>query len=302
MGRYEKVIEVLEGAGIPVRRDVPLSELTSFGIGGPADMLVLADDPAKMKKTLKTLSQEKIKVFIIGKGTNLLASDAGFRGALIRAASTRLVKIGEGKYAVGASAQLDNLVMQTAEDGYCDGESLSGIPGSFGGGVAMNAGAWGASTSEIVDDIVAFDLEGNEIKFDKSNTFAYRKFSGRGKIAIMEGVVSFTKTDEPSAIKERIRGIKNRRAENQPLSERSAGCAFKNPENDHAGRIIDVAGLKGMSVGGAYVSEKHANFIVNKGGATSDDVLKLIEIVREKIRIDFSVELEMEIIKLGFES
>ncbi len=301
MSVSERVIKAIGQVGIEVKTDVPLSEMTSLGIGGLADLLILPKTPEEISSALSILADDGTPVFPIGFGTNLLVSDAGFKGALIRPTSSRCDGRGDGRYIVGAALPLDDMVVRAADDGRVGSEELAGIPGSVGGAVAMNAGAWETATSDIVADVVAFDLSGAETEFDLSGAFDYRAFTGRGGMAIAEAELLFKDVGEPMTLKSKIAEIRMRRAQTQPIGERSAGCIFKNPLGGFAGRLIEKAGLKGTAVGGAMVSEIHANFIINRGGATAEDIITLITKIRETIHDIFGIELELEIITLGFD-
>jgi len=299
--RRDHISKILTAKGISVERDVSLAEATSYGIGGPADILVLPSNPEQTAAALGILADEDIPVFPIGRGTNILAADAGFRGALLRVEDRGFDSLGAGEFEVGAATSIDELVDATATAGYAGAQGLAGIPGSLGGGIAMNAGAWGFSTGRIVKRVVAFDLKGNEIDIRPDGMFEYRGSEIRGNAVVASATIALDERGDPKAIASEAREYRLRRARTQPLGYKSAGCVFKNPQGDHAGRMIDDVGLKGKAVGGAAISDVHANFIVNIGGATADDVLRLIEIVRDRVRSEFGVELELEIIRLGFD-
>lgn len=300
MSGIENVIRAMSENSIPFEERVMLSTMTSFGIGGPADLLVRARNEVELAKCLRIISQEGIPIFVIGRGTNILASDEGFKGAILKIENIEISEVGRGRFRFGAGIALDAVVEYTANKGFADAMEFAGIPGSFGGAIAMNAGAWEKSTSNVLDNIEAFDLNGNPIDVDIRDIFDYRTFKRRGESVIFSGTIKLEIEDDPKNIRDRRKQILSKRTKTQPLTDRSAGCVFKNPQGDHAGRLIDIAGLKGFSVGDASVSEIHANFIVNKGEATASDVLKLIEKIREIILEKFGIELELEIIKLGF--
>jgi len=298
--KFNDIEKALSEAKIAFERDVPLAKLTSFGIGGPARLLALPDTAEKTSRALAVLVDKDVLVFPIGRGTNILAADEGFEGALIKATNAEIAHIEGNSFRAGAMAGLDSFVDTTAKSGYGSAIGLAGIPGSVGGAIAMNAGAWGVSTGELIESVIAFDMTGDEISFDPTKMFSYRTFAMRGRAIIHSAMFKLSDESTPDELSGKIADIRAQRAKTQPLDKRSAGCAFKNPEGDHAGRLIDVAGLKGMAVGGAEVSKLHANFIVVREGTAARDVLKLIEIVRDRIRREFNIELELEIIKLGF--
>ncbi len=301
MSLRDNISQRLKESDIAFRADVLLSELTSYGIGGPADLLVLPDNPERMAKALRILADDGMPVFAIGRGTNILAADAGFRGALIRVQDRRFERIGDGRFDIGAAITLDEVVDALAKAGYVGAQGLAGIPGSLGGGIAMNAGAWGYSTGAIVNDVLAFGIDGYPVEIDLGEMFEYRWSKLRGNTVVSSATVVMLGRGDPEALFSQANEYRRRRATTQPLDRKSAGCIFKNPPHDHAGRLIDAAGLKGTSVGGASISDVHANFIVNLGGATAVDVLTLINIATEKVFNEFGIELEPEIIKLGFD-
>ncbi|RKZ30148.1 UDP-N-acetylenolpyruvoylglucosamine reductase [bacterium] len=301
MSVSERVIKALRKADIGFKQDVLLSELTSFHIGGPADILVLPETAEQIRVALSVLSEENIPVFPFGRGTNILAADSGFRGALLRPTSTACDIYVNRKISAGAALPLNELVESAIENGFAGCENLAGIPGSVGGAIAMNAGAWEVSVGDFVDELVAFDLVGNEAFFDIGGAFDYRSFEKRGQVVIAEAILNFDSEDDPEVLAARAEKFKTRRAENQPIRERSAGCIFKNPPGEHAGWLIEQTGLKGISIGGAQVSEVHANFILNRDNASSRDVIRLIKKIREQVRVGFEIELELEVITLGFE-
>ncbi|MCK5832553.1 UDP-N-acetylmuramate dehydrogenase [bacterium] len=294
------ILSALKEANVSFETDVMLSRFTNYGTGGPADLMISPDSPEKTSKALNIMAENNIPVFPIGRGTNLLANDDGFRGALISIANCSVICLGNGKFEAGAQAPLDTLVQISIEKSFADALGLAGIPGSIGGGLAMNAGAWGYSVGEKAYSLSAFDLYGKELSADLAEAFDYRKFSLRGKAVIFSAVFSFNNERDQSELHSEVNQILKKRADSQPLQMQSAGCVFKNPEGDHAGRLIDMAGLKGLSVGGASVSDIHANFIVTQKGARSSDVLELIEKIRNSIYTKFGIKLELEIIKIGF--
>jgi UDP-N-acetylmuramate dehydrogenase len=298
---YDNIISALAEAGIETLRNTPMSSLTSFGIGGPADLLVKPISPEEISLSLRILAEEGVPVFVIGRGTNLLPSDDGFRGALLRPSSLRCDPWKEGNFIAGAALSLNELIDKALRNGLAGGEALAGIPGSVGGAIAMNAGAYEKWTADTIAGVVAFDLNGEEIEIDVAKAFGYRSFVMRGKAVIAEAEFSFKSLKDTESLIEKAREYDLRRKSTQPIGERSAGCIFVNPPGDHAGRLIEEAGLKGTRIGGAEVSDIHANFIVNKGGATAKDVIGLIYLIRESVLKEFGIELETEVITPGYE-
>ena len=295
-----KIKKALRESGIRTESEVLGSRLTSFGIGGPVDLLVFPRSEGEVSEALRLLSDGGIPVYPLGRGTNLLISDRGFRGAMIKTDIQHCRAIRNGLFEIGAGVRMEEFVETALDAGYAGPEAFGGIPGSIGGGIAMNAGAWDAFIGDFVDDIVAFDLSGEEIDVIPEGVFDYRKFALRGKSVVASASFSFTEEGNPEHLIRKAEKFRSRRAKNQPVRERSAGCVFRNPPGDHAGKIIDELGLKGFSEGGAVVSEKHANFIVNRGGASAEDILKLVDEIRNRVRKERNIELKLEIIKIGF--
>ena len=286
--------------GIKYVTDEPMSRHTTFRTGGPADLMLLPSSVAELREALAFLHGEGVTPFILGNGSNLLVSDRGIRGVVIKIGEGMDGMTADGETVIcGAGAYLTRLCAFAAENSLSGAEALYGIPGSVGGAVYMNAGAYG---SEIKDVLVSVDYikpDGASGTLRGTERYGYRRspFTDGDRI-ITSAVFAFKKGDR-AAIESEMAEIKTRRADKQPLNYPSAGSVFKRPDGYYASALIDRAGLKGMTVGGACVSEKHAGFIVNKGGATTDDILCLIDIVREKVLSDSGVLLETEVRFVG---
>ncbi len=301
MRDYSDIIRALEEVGIEVCQDVPMAAMTSFGIGGPADLLLKPTTPQEISSSLRILAEESVAVFVLGRGTNLLPADEGFRGAMLKPSSTRCDPWKEGNFITGSALPLSELVERALKNGLSGGEELMGIPGSVGGAVAMNAGAYGKWAADVLAGVVAFDMSGEEVTVETGEAFGYRRFDSRGEVVIAEAEWTFKSMGDPEKLLAKAKEFDRRRKSTQPIGERSAGCIFMNPEGDHAGRLIEVAGLKGKRVGGAEISEIHGNFIVNKGGATARDVIELIRFAQAMILKEFRIELKPEVITPGYE-
>ena len=291
-----------------IQWDAPLSAWTTYRIGGPADALVTLLDVEDLQEVLKFCRLEQLRWKLLGRGSNILAADEGFGGIVI--------VLGEGfKYIgrdperdqgsnwvkSGAGVGLARLSSWCADSGLSGFEFASGIPGTVGGGVVMNAGAWGRSMADVIRSIELVDHEKIEIISEKHLNFSYRTcraLAGR-KNAVVTGVTMSLKTAAPEQIKETIRTLKEKRKERQPYGQPNCGSVFRNPEEISAGQLIDEAGLKGRRIGDAAVSEKHANFIVNCGQASAHDVLALIDEIKEKVMQTSGVELIPEVQFLG---
>ena len=289
----------LRDAGIDFRLDEPLARYTTMGLGGPADLMARPASIADMVKLLAFARSVDLPVRVIGAGSNLLIDDAGVRGVVIATGALEEVHFpGDGIVEAGAGVHFPALVRQTAARGLRGLEPGVGIPGSLGGILTMNAGAYQFSIGPLVREVEAVSSErgdkGRVVLHGKEIDFRYRASSFGANLIVARAKLSLT-PDDPLAIKRDMNQHMRLRKETQPVGVKSAGCIFKNPEGDSAGRLIDRAGLKGFSVGGARVSEVHANFIVHEGRSRTKDVLALIEAVREKVLRETSILLETEV-------
>lgn len=277
----------------PHRTQQPLSEYSTFGIGGPARYFTEVSSCEEMQRVLAYVFQHQIPLHILGKGSNTLFADRGFNGLVVLNRMESVHQEG-GLFSVGSGYSFAQLGTLTARAGWGGLEFASGIPGSVGGAIYMNAGAQGKSTAEVVAEVDFISEEGEWVTLARDAlAFGYRTspFQQR-RGAIVQA--RFMLTASPSA-KEVQQQLVYYRMKTQPYKEKSAGCVFRNPPGESAGRLIDAAGLKGMQVGGAMVSSLHANFIVNGGGATAQDVLTLISAVQEAVYAQRGIELTPEL-------
>ena len=277
--------------------DEPLSRHTTMRIGGPADLWVKPRTVTSALDVLSFCQRESVPHIVLGKGSNVVVSDSGYRGVVINLAGCfcRYRRLRDG-VKCGAGLSLSSLVRKLAEDGFSGLEFAVGIPGTVGGAVATNAGAHGAEMSGALKRTVVM-MEGEQrVRTGDAIPFSYRE-------AGLAGVVLEVELSLEEAPSERVRETMGRfmdmRKKTQPIWERTAGCVFKNPPGESAGRIIDSLGLKGTTVGGAKVSELHANFIVNSGGATAADVVALIELIRGRVAERTGNQLELEVQLVG---
>ncbi len=287
-----------------IRWDAPLSEWTTYRIGGPADALVTLLDVEDLQGVLRLCRRQKLRWKLLGRGSNILAADEGFRGIII--------VLGEGfKYIgrdhqqddeevllnTGAGVSLARLSSWCAEHGLSGFEFAAGIPGSVGGAVVMNAGGWGRSMADVIRQIEMVDHEKIENISEEHLGFSYRacRALAERKETVVTGAVMKFKAADPAQIRETIRTLRHKRQQRQPYGQPNCGSVFKNPEGTSAGRLIDEAGLKGRRIGDAEVSEKHANFIVNRGKATARDVVALMDEIKEKVLLTSGVELRPEV-------
>ncbi|HDZ11404.1 MAG TPA: UDP-N-acetylmuramate dehydrogenase [Bacteroidetes bacterium] len=273
----------------------PLERHTSYRVGGPADLYVVPSSRKSLKITLKWTVEKRLPVFIIGKGTNLLVSDAGFRGVVIdlRKCCRNWIRSGN-RVTIGSGWILMKALEQLAEEGLSGFEALYGIPGTVGGALHINAGAFGTEISDHLVEAEVMDLTGDVHKIEADALdFGYRRGIKNPGWVILSGTFELEKgcTEE---IRERMRQILDRRREKQPLSRASAGSVFKRPPGHYAGALIQGAGLKGFRHGNALVSRKHANFVINTGGAKAGEIKELIEIVRSGVFKKYGVALDLE--------
>lgn len=289
----------------PIDWQARLDCYTSLGIGGPAEAVVKVDRRHEMLELLVFLAEENIAWRLIGRGTNLLVRDEGFAGVIILLGAdfkTAQRQPGENSdtvlLRVGAGYSIGRLSSQCIDWELTGLEFASGIPGSLGGAVIMNAGAWGDEMASIVRCVRLISAEGDKELCRQELDFSYRCCNGLAAYqqkAVVTEVELELKKGNASAIRQYCNELQSRRKEAQFCQYPNAGSFFKNPPNDSAGRLIDASKLKGTTVGGAMISEHHGNFLVNKGGATAEDVLRLMQLVQTKVKIDSGVALEPEV-------
>ena len=278
------------------RYDVPLKKYTSFRTGGAAEIFVEPVDTSELKKVLQFCKGEQKKVFIFGKGTNILVNDNGVKGVVIHLGGVNFKNVERhDRYVLsGAGVNLSILVRTVALYGLAGMEVLAGIPGTVGGAVMMNAGGKYGDISNTISSITTMTFDGRTIKHTRGDVeFAYRGCSLSEQIVVeVEFQLKESKTE---VILEKMDAIYKEKKEKQPLGTFNAGSILKNTPQYKAAELIDKANLKGLKVGGAIISKKHANFIVNTGSATSTDILELIKIIKESAKKKYNVSLEEEI-------
>ena len=284
-----------------VLKDEPLKNHTYFKIGGPAGILAEPEDTEDLVMVLKLIKKHGVDYFVIGNGTNLLVSDEGFNGAVVKICDKfSYFKRNENRITAGAGVLLSTLAKFIAKESLEGFEFASGIPGCLGGAVCMNAGAYGGEIKQIVKSVKCVDFDGNIHEFsNKEMEFAYRhtKITDSEYIAIeAELELKYGDRDE---IMSRIKELNEKRMSKQPLNMPSAGSTFKRPEVGYASKLIEDAGLKGLMYKGAMVSDKHSGFIVNYDNACCDDVLDLMRIVISTVYDKFGLRLEPEVKIIG---
>ncbi len=273
----------------------PLSKHTTLCIGGNADCFVEVETEEQLVSLLKFINENSIKFFVIGGGSNLLFSDEGFKGIVLKLSGEFCkYEISRNNVICGAAVSLAYLAIKTAEHGLSGLEYLSAIPGTVGGAVFGNAGVKNCSMSDIVDKIEVIDYSGNKKVLTKNNiNFEYRKSDLQGNI--ITKIFFILKNADKNDILKTISQERKRRINSQPIGTKNAGCVFKNPESDSAGRLIDSLNLKNYSVGGIKISDVHANFFVNEDNGCAQDMLKLIDFVKDEVYKKYSIKLETEI-------
>jgi len=288
----------------PIKWHCSLHRYTSFAIGGPADAVVKVELVRELQPLLLFLTEENIPWRVLGRGTNLLVRDEGFPGVIVLLGG-EFEAIGEEEGAdglallrVGAGCGLAKLSRRCSELGLTGLEFGCGIPGTIGGAVIMNAGAWGRDMASLLQSVTLVTATKEIVLSRRELDFSYRCWNDfilyQGRAVVAAAVLALRRGDVET-ITATCKTLLERRRSSQPSEYASAGSFFKNPPHDSAGRLIEASGLKGLTVGGAMVSERHGNFLVNTGGATADDVLCLMKIIQEKIKVDFGIDLEPEV-------
>ena len=300
MENFGKLQEKLQAAlpALELRSQEPMSRHTSFKVGGPAALMALPKSGEELAEILKIAAEEGIKPFFLGKGSNLLVADEGVNAFVIKMAGglMKLELEGETTLRVGAGVTLAQAAVFAADHGLTGLEFAHGIPGTMGGGVFMNAGAYDGELVQVIRWAECLDEEGNLLRLEKDEMeLGYRTsiFSKKPWL-ITEACLELTKGD-PAAIREKMADLAQRRRSKQPLEFPSAGSTFKRPPGHFAGGLIEQCGLKGKTVGGAQVSEKHAGFIINVGGATARDVNGLVRLIQDEVAEKTGYRLECEL-------
>ena len=300
--QYLQYKDGFERLGCEVRTNEPMKNHTSFKIGGAADLYVTANDMRQLSEAVRFANQKDIPLFVLGNGSNLLVSDKGIRGAVLRLGGEfcNIEFNSDGTIHCGTGAQLSKLCGFALENSLTGLEFAWGIPGSVGGAAFMNAGAYGGEMKDVVVSCEHMDMRGTKGVFDRDQLdFAYRHSTYSCGEYIITGVNIRLEKGDKCEIKKKMKELMGRRKDKQPLEYPSAGSVFKRPEGYFAGGLIEQCGLKGAKVGGAQVSPKHAGFIVNVGGASCDDVLTLIGNIQKKVKEETGVDLECEVRKTG---
>ncbi|MEK7308998.1 MAG: UDP-N-acetylmuramate dehydrogenase, partial [Nitrospirota bacterium] len=312
----DKNLKEIFGKGLfsgEIKFHEPMSDHTSLKIGGPVEIMVFPEDPVSLKNVLAAAAREKIPFFVLGAGTNLLVRDGGTEGIAVSLRAFKriemiqnLEKIAphllQGKdseviagFFVETGVALSSLINFARKHGYSGIEALAGIPGSFGGAVYMNAGSFGTEIKDVIISVALMTVDGRiEILGKDKLNFFYRRSNIPDNAAILSANIVLKK-DSPEKVSERVMEFLKKKKNTQPLGRLSAGCVFRNPEGDSAGRLIDAAGCKGMNIGDVEVSGLHANYFINRGRATCRDFIELMGIVRRRVKESSGIDLEPEI-------
>ena len=291
-------------SGLKVKIAEPLARYTSMKVGGPADYFVEVETEAALMELLPVLNRYRESFWVLGNGSNVLISDRGVRGAIIRLAGefkkVHWQEAGKtAKATAGAAVSIARLVRDAARRGYAGLEFAEGIPGSVGGALYMNAGAYGSEIEKIVEQVHIMTPRGEAVCLSRAEmTFSYRDAHLSFGTVVMR--ISMILHKEGAAqVNARLHDLARRRKNSQPSGFPNSGSMFRNPPADYAGRLIDAAGLKGLRIGQCQISERHGNFIVNHGGARAQEVRQLMELAKSEVREKFGIELVPEVKLLG---
>ena len=302
-GFGEAVYEYIR-ANVPeedILTEEPMSRHTTFRIGGEAACFIRISSEEQLRKLIPYFENVGVEYFVLGKGSNLLVGDKGYPGVILQISDAcQQIEAEENRLQVQAGAALSKVSLFAMERGLEGLEFAAGIPGTVGGGVVMNAGAYGGEMKQVVESVRVLSSEGEILTLDNDTMeFGYRTSIIRNRNFTVLSVTFCLQEGDREEIRERIEDFQKRRMEKQPLNYPSAGSTFKRPEGYFAGKLIMDAGLRGFQIGDARVSDKHCGFVVNVGKATARDVTDVIEEVQEKVRERFGVSLEREVIYLG---
>ena len=289
-------MNIFSGLEKIVETNYPLAKDTWYGLGGPADYFIRPETVEQLKKAVKRCRENNIPIYVLGFGSNLLINDDGLRAAVIKLGTEKFEQTqfdGE-KITAWAGAKLSELVLTCVKKGLSGIEALTGIPGSVGGAIKMNAGGNFGDIGAAIETVTLMDNQGNVFEKSKPELmFDYRKTNITAQF-ILNATLKLASI-APESIMRTVKEIWIYKKNSQPLNTHNCGCVFKNPRGVSAGALIDRAGLKGLRIGGAVVSEKHANFIVAEEGCKSRDVVRLIDAIKERVKEQFGIELELEV-------
>lgn len=298
---YSRLLSIFDDQHI--RLNEPMKNHTTFKIGGPADVMILPGSVEELQQALGVCTEDNLGFFIMGQGSNLLVKDGGYRGVVIKiGAYLKNYKLENNEIYAEAGVRLSELARSAAACSLSGLEFAEGIPGSLGGAVVMNAGAYDGEMKNVVESVLAITPDGKLQTFfshDLKMSYRYSVFQENGCI-VVSAILRLFPTNQ-DVIRATMKKFARRRRERQPLEYPSAGSVFRRPEGIYVGPLIEKMGLKGFRIGNAEVSAKHAGFIVNKGNATAADVLEIIKVIQTKAARDYGVHLEPELVIIGEE-
>ncbi len=272
----------------------PMARHTTLAVGGAARWFFRPNDRAALIEAM-TLSPADVPTLPLGRGSNMLIPDTGYDGVVIDLSELNTIEFNGCSVKAGAGARMSRLARQCAENGLTGCEFMATVPGDIGGGVAMNAGCFAQQVSDTLTYIEVVLANGDIQEINAADLNISYRHTALPKASLVISASFELRTDHPEEIRERMRAMRSRRSATQPLTQPNCGSVFKNPEGDHAARLIEAAGLKGFSIGGARISQQHANFIVNEGDASSADIMALIERAQRVVKQQSGIELEPEV-------
>ena len=296
---YNELLKIMSEE--QVKTEEPMKNHTTFRVGGPAEFFVMPRTAEEVKKVIDLCRRESFPYYIIGNGSNLLVSDQGYRGVVLQIyKEMSYIEVEENVVVAQAGALLSAIANKALENGLTGFEFAAGIPGTLGGACVMNAGAYGGEMKDVLEEVTVLTEEGEVLTIPKENLeLGYRtSIIARKGYTVLEARIQL-RGGEKEAIKSLMEELKDKRVSKQPLEYPSAGSPFKRPEGYFAGKLIQDAGLRGFSVGGAQVSEKHCGFVINRENATAADVAELMRQVSARVEEEFGVKLEPEVKRLG---
>ena len=296
---YNELLKIMSEE--QVKTEEPMKNHTTFRVGGPAEFFVMPRSAEEVKKVINLCRRESFPYYIIGNGSNLLVSDQGYRGVVLQIyKEMSYIEVEENVVVAQAGALLSAIANKALENGLTGFEFAAGIPGTLGGACVMNAGAYGGEMKDVLEEVTVLTEEGEVLTIPKENLeLGYRtSIIARKGYTVLEARIQL-RGGEKEAIKSLMEELKDKRVSKQPLEYPSAGSTFKRPEGYFAGKLIQDAGLRGFSVGGAQVSEKHCGFVINRENATAADVAELMRQVSARVEEEFGVKLEPEVKRLG---
>lgn len=299
MNKYRELFKDIYSEN-QIEFDANMSEHIYFKVGGPADVLLVPNTKEQVVKTIKVCKENNIPYYVIGNGSNLLVKDGGMRGVVIKLTEINNISAENGKIIAETGALLKDVSKKALDNNLTGLEFACGIPGSIGGAVFMNAGAYNGEIKDVIESAEVLTQDGDIVTYNKEElNLGYRTSRVMQENAIVLSAVFALENGEHEKIKSRVDDLTEKRESKQPLEYPSAGSTFKRPEGYFAGKLIQDAGLKGYSIGGAAVSEKHSGFVINKGGATAKDVLDLIKHIQNEVKKQFGVDLHTEVRIIG---